>query len=79
MPADYIAVRDSCIEKKKKKNGGKISKKEEQSCKEMAAIWYYKKHGKTVKESNATLALSDRVYYDRTYYNFLLDILKLEI
>jgi len=54
MPADYLAVRDSCIARKKKKNGGKISKKGISDCKTMASIWYWKKHGKTVNSAHAS-------------------------
>jgi len=52
-PADYLAVRDSCIERKKKKNGGKISDKGIADCKKIASIWYWKKHGKPVQHSDA--------------------------
>jgi len=53
MPADYVAVRDSCINRKKKKNGGEISEEQKKQCKKMAAIWYYRKHGKPVKHADA--------------------------
>ena len=56
MPSDYLAVRDSCYAKKRKNNGGKISDEQKAECKKMAAIWYYKKHGKPVQDSNAALA-----------------------
>ncbi len=52
MPADYLAVRDSCINRKKKKNSGEISEKEIAECKKMASIWYYKKHGKPVEHAD---------------------------
>lgn len=54
MPADYEAVRDSCIKRKKEKSkDGKISDSAMQNCKKMAAIWYYKKHGKPVQHAEA--------------------------
>jgi len=77
MPKDYLVVRDSCIEKKKKKNGGKISKKEIQDCKKMASIWFYKKHGKTVKEMDSSLAISDCVVYNIEYYDRFFKLLNL--
>jgi hypothetical protein len=46
MPADYVAVRDSCIKNKEKSNNGPASKQQVQDCKRMAAIWWVKKHGK---------------------------------
>jgi len=52
-PADYISVRDQCIARKKKKNGGKISHKAIQECKKIAAIVYFKKHGKPVQHADA--------------------------
>jgi len=59
MPKDYVAVRDSCIERKKKKKG-EVSDKDVKDCKRMAAIWYYKKHGKPVQHSDAKeLGLDD--------------------
>lgn len=54
MPADYTAVRDACIAKKKKQSGKPLSKKQIQECKKMAAIWYFKKHGKPLPKEDAS-------------------------
>lgn len=51
MPADYEAVRDSCINKIEKNKGRKATKEEISECKRKAAIWYYKKHGKPVQHA----------------------------
>lgn len=53
-PAEYVAIRDSCIERKKKKNGGKISEEAIKACKKMAAITFYKRTGKPVQHSDAS-------------------------
>jgi len=47
MPADYEAVRDSLIKKFMKK--GMKRANAVKKAKKMAAIWYYKKHGKPVR------------------------------
>jgi len=52
-PADYVAVRDSCLKRKREKKK-KLSDKDVQACKKMAAIWYFKKHGKPVTHSDAS-------------------------
>lgn len=70
MPAEYIKMRDKCIRDKKDKNNGKISQKEIQDCKKWSAIQYWKKHHKTVKQADSSLALNDHVYYDESYFQF---------
>jgi hypothetical protein len=56
MPADYLAVRDSCFERVKKKKGY-LSKKDEQKCKRMAVIWWIKKHGKPFPKEEGKVIL----------------------
>jgi hypothetical protein len=68
MPKDYEAVRDSCIKKKEKESGKTATKKQIASCKKMAAIWYFKKHGKPVTHTDASI--KNRFKYDVTHlYN----------
>lgn len=56
MPADYLAVRDSCIKNKESKSGKPATEKQIRDCKRMAAIWWVKKHGKPFpKHENAEL------------------------
>jgi hypothetical protein len=55
MPADYMAVRNSCIKKKEKDSGKTATKKQMDSCKKMAAIWYFKKHGKALPTEKASV------------------------
>lgn len=50
MPADYLAVRDSCY-KSVEKETGTLTDKQKSECKKKAAIWYFKKHGKPVNDS----------------------------
>lgn len=64
MPKDYENVRDSCIDKKEKQQGKPCSKKQVQSCKKMAAIWYYKKHGKPVPRDKETSAEIRSISYE---------------
>ena len=60
MPADYLKVRDSCYERKRKKNNGELSEEDKAECKKMAAIIYYKKHGKPVQHSES-FSLPDEI------------------
>jgi hypothetical protein len=53
LPAEYLSIRNSCYLSHKK--DGKVSTEDKQNCKKMAAIWYYKKFGKTVQESEGTI------------------------
>ena len=64
MPADYLAVRNACYLKKRK--DGKLSDKDKAECKKMAAIVYYKRHGKTVQEAEGRIDkdLPDKIDID---------------
>lgn len=52
MSASYEEIRNTYYIRKRKENGGKLSKKEKQNCQEMAAKWYVKKYGKSVKHAS---------------------------
>jgi hypothetical protein len=65
MPADYLAVKQSCMEKKEKSQGHPCSEKQIQTCKKMAAIWWVKKHGKPFpKEETKAASFSFRFEYN---------------
>lgn len=51
MPADYLAVRDSCYKSTKEKSGT-LTEDQKQECKKKASIWYFKKHGKPVEHDS---------------------------
>lgn len=65
MPADYIAVRNSCYEKKRKEKGT-LSDKDKKACQKMAAIWYFKKHGKPLPKEGEYMENLEESAIDET-------------
>lgn len=72
MPALYTSIRDDCIERKRKKKG-KVTENDIKACKRMASILYFKKTGKTVKETHSETAKADEVDFTQEELEKMLD------
>ena len=58
MPADYVAVRNSCYNKVKKEKGH-LSDKDKKACQKMAVRWWIKKHGKPFPKHGSYYNITD--------------------